>query len=101
MTRGTVMIRIGHVLVGEDVFDSVVSPAIADLQFESPSGNPLTLARGYLGVWRAIAGGIGRDIGGDLRLLSGDTATLAALVLVQVGYYGFLATFLMNIWRHR
>lgn len=100
MTRGTLMIRIGHVLVGEDVFDSVVSPAIADLQFESPA-SAFALVRGYLGVWRAIAGGIGRDIGGDLRLLSGDTATLAALVLVQIGYYGFLATFLMNIWRHR
>jgi hypothetical protein len=100
MTRGTWMIRIGHVLVGEDVFDSVVSPAIADLQFEAPAGG-FASARGYLGVWRAIAGGVGRDIGGDLRLLTGDTATLAGLVLVQVGYYGFLATFLMNIWRHR
>ena len=100
MTRGTVMIRIGHVLVGEDVFDNVVSPAIADLQFEEPAG-AFAVVRGYIGVWRAIAGGVGRDIGGDLRLLSSDTATLAGLVLVQVGYYGFLATFLMNIWRHR
>ncbi|HVZ21011.1 MAG TPA: hypothetical protein VG871_08115 [Vicinamibacterales bacterium] len=100
MTRGTLMIRIGQRLVGGDIFDAVVAPAIADLQFEAASAGLLACARGYAGVWRAIAGGITRDIGGDLRLLTGDTTTLAALVLVQVGYYGFLATFLLNLMRH-
>jgi hypothetical protein len=101
MTRGTLMIRIGQRLVGDEIFNAVVSPAIADLQFEAPTAGLFACTRAYLGVWRAIAGGVTRDIGGDLRLLSCDTTTLAALVLVQVGYYGFLATFLLNLMRHR
>jgi hypothetical protein len=97
MTRGTLMIGIGRRLVGDDVFDAVIAPAIADLQFEGAAAGVLGVARGYVGVWRAIAGGVTRDIGGDLRLLSGDTSTLAGLVLLQACYYGFLATFLLNL----
>jgi hypothetical protein len=99
MTRGTWMIRIGRLLVGDELFAMVVEPAIADLQFETPAAGVFTLARGYVGVWKAIAGGVTRDIGGDLRLLTGDTSTLAGLLLLQACYYGFLATFLLNIMR--
>lgn len=101
MTHGTLMIRIGHVLMGDDIFDSVVAPAIADLQFESATAGAWRTLRAYLGVWRAIAGGVSQDIGGDLRLLSGDTSTLAGLVLLQACYYGFLATFLLNLLHRR
>lgn len=98
---GTWLIRVAHRLVEDDVFATVVEPAIADLQFESAHTGAFGVLRGYIGVWKAIAGGITRDIGGDLRLLSGDTSTLAGLVLLQACYYGFLATFLLNLLRHR
>jgi hypothetical protein len=72
-----------------ETFALVVSPAIADMQFESPAGYVLR-ARHYLAVWKALAGALACDVVADMQSLRDDLATLATLTLVQVSYYVFL-----------
>ena len=80
-----------------DTFDAIVSPAIADLQFESSSAGWVRSARGYAGVYVAIAGAVGVDLAGDLRALSGDAGTLSRLVLMQTCYYTCLLTLMSGL----
>jgi hypothetical protein len=81
----------------EETFDTIVSPAIADLQFESSSAGWVRSARGYAGVCVAIAGALGGDLAGDLRALSGDAWTLSRLVLMQTCYYTCLLTLMSGL----
>jgi hypothetical protein len=72
-----------------ETFALVVSPAIADMQFESPAGY-LLRTRHYLAVWRALAGALCCDVVADLQSLRDDLSALATLMLLQVSYYAFL-----------
>ena len=72
-----------------DTFALIVSPAIADMQFECPAGY-LLRARHYVAIWRAMAGGLSCDLVADVRSLRDDLSTLATLVLLQASYYVFL-----------
>lgn len=72
-----------------ETFALVVSPAIADMQFESPPGYVLR-ARHYLAIWKALAGALSCDVVADMQSLRDDLPTLATLTLVQVSYYVFL-----------
>jgi hypothetical protein len=74
-------------LVDDETFERVVSPAIADLQLEAADGRFLTRARGYAGVWRAIAGGWCVSVERDLRTLREDAWILAGVSLIQAAYY--------------
>ena len=91
MMRGDWLMSLARPIFHRDTFELVVSPAIADLQFEPPSG------RGYAGVWIALGGAVWRDLRSDLRVLSGDAGTLGALVVMQACYYTCLLTLMSGM----
>ena len=76
--RGVWLSSLARRLLHDDTFSLIVSPAIADLQFEE---------RGHAAVWVAIAGALWHDFAGDLRLLCDDAAMLARLVGIQASYF--------------
>ena len=79
-------------LLDEDTFQLIVSPAIADLQFEAPTCGVIGRARAYIAVGVALAGAIGHDLLVDLRLLHEDAPMLIRVVLMQVAYYSCMLT---------
>ena len=91
MTRGDWFTSLARPMFHRDTFELVVSPAIADLQFEQPS------ARAYAGVWVAFSGAMLRDLRSDLRILSGDAGTLGSLVVMQARYYTCLLTLMSGL----
>jgi hypothetical protein len=76
--RGDRLSPLARRLLHQDTFDLVVSPAIADLQFEG---------RGYGAVWIALGGALVRDVGSDVRTLCEDGPMLAALIAIQTTYF--------------
>ena len=86
---GTWLAQIAQRYLHGDTFALVVSPAIADMQFESPAGYVLR-ARHYLAIWKALGGALSCDVVADVQSLRDDLPTLATLTLVQVSYYTFL-----------
>ena len=86
---GTWLAQIAQRYLHGDTFALVVSPAIADMQFESPAGYGLR-ARHYLAVWKALAGALTSDVVADLQSLRDDLPILVTLTLMQVSYYLFL-----------
>jgi hypothetical protein len=90
--RGDWLTTAGRRILHSDTFDVIVSPAIADLQFESWS-----VGRGYLGVYRAFGGALRRDLVRDLRVLCGDATTLTSLIVMQACYYTCLLTLVSGL----
>ena len=86
---GTWLAQIAQRYLHGDTFALVVSPAIADMQFESPDGYVLR-ARHYLAIWKALAGALASDVVADLQSLRDDLPILVTLTLMQVSYYLFL-----------
>jgi hypothetical protein len=91
MMRGDWFTSLARPIFHRDTFELVVSPAIADLQFEPRSG------RGYAGVWMALGGAMWRDLRSDLRILSGDAGTLGTLVVMQACYYTCLLALMSGL----
>jgi hypothetical protein len=85
---GTWLAQIARRYLHGETFALVVSPAIADMQFESPAGYVLR-ARHYVAIWKALAGALSCDVVADVRSLRDDLPTLATLMLLQVSYYVF------------
>ena len=85
---GTWLAQLGQRCLHGETFALVVSPAIADMQFESPSGL-VPRARHYVAVWKAFAGALCCDVLDDARALRDDIPTLAMLTMLQVSYYAF------------
>ena len=91
MTRGDWLTSLARPLFHRETFELVVSPAIADLQFEPRS------ARSYVAVWIAVGGAVWRDLRSDVRILSDDVGTLGALVVMQACYYTCLLTLMSGL----
>ena len=91
MTRGGWLTSFARPVFHRDTFELVVSPAIADLQFEPPS------IGSYVAVWVALAGAAWRDARSDFKVLSGDAGTLMALVIMQASYYTCLLTLMSGL----
>ena len=91
MTRGDWLSSFARPIFHRETFELVVSPAIADLQFEPPS------LRGYAAVWIALAGAACRDARSDLKVLGGDAGTLGAVVVMQACYYTCLLTLMSGL----
>jgi hypothetical protein len=91
MMPGDWLVLVTRRLLHDDTFELVVSPAIADLQFESrPAGTPPLSA--YLAVWLTLAGALLLDLDRDVRDVIDQGTTFASLALVQTSYYlGMLA----------
>jgi hypothetical protein len=90
---GTWLAQIAQRYLHRETFALVVSPAIADMQFESPEGYVLR-ARHYLAVWKALAGALATDVVADVQSLRDDLPILAIVTLMQVSYYVFLVILL-------
>jgi hypothetical protein len=82
---GLWLTRLAHRLLHDDTFEIIVSPAIADLQFEVAAGR--ASLRSYAGVWAALAGALAHDFGGDVHTMLDDAPMLASLVCIQACYY--------------
>jgi hypothetical protein len=74
-------------LVGEELFTFVVSPAIADLQFDANHQPLRARAFAYVAVWRALLGAVALEVTGRARLVRQDAALLAGLTFLQTAYY--------------
>lgn len=96
MMRGTFLTRVARRLLHAESFELVASPALADLQFESPAGIAEVI-RSYAGVGAALTGAVCRDAGADVRLMLDDAPTLASLVAMQVSYFGGLLVLISGL----
>jgi hypothetical protein len=94
-------------LVSRDTFALMVAPAVADFEFEARAADPLTTARGYVGIWRALTGAVAFDLHRGVRLSLGDPAwrasrrddvsDFAVLVMMQAVYYVFMLSIIGGI----
>jgi hypothetical protein len=85
------LVRIARRVFHEETFDLMVSPALADLQFEAMAGISTT-ARNYVAVSRALVGAMCYDLFHDLRSLREDASDLLQVVAMQVSYYAAMTT---------
>ena len=85
---GTWLARLGQRYLHGETFALVVSPAIADMQFESPAGGAAR-ARHYAAIGKAFAGALCCDALEDAQSIREDLPMLATLTLMQVSYYAF------------
>ena len=93
-------------LLHDDIDSLIVSPAIADLQFEAATSR-WRRARGYAGVWRALGGALLFQAVSGVQALRADDARLMALrydafmvagiLLVQVVYYSGIAILFFDL----
>ena len=88
--RGFRMTALARRVFREDTFALMVSPAIADLQFEG--GGFATVTRGYVAVARAASGALLYDFLADIRILSEDASDLIRIVAMQTCYYAAMLT---------
>jgi hypothetical protein len=93
---GTWLAQLGQRWLHGETFALVVSPAIADMQFESPAGC-VSRARHYVAILKAFAGAFCCDAMTDAQSLRDDLPTLATLVAVQVSYYMFFMLLLSGL----
>ena len=106
MIPGTRLAVVSSRLLRAETFDLMVSPAIADLQFEAPAASRARRVQGYVGVCRAFSGALWQDIAVTLkapfvdeaRLASfqSDVLTFASLALFQACYYAAMLTMLLS-----
>ena len=95
--RGAWLTRLGEWFLDEETFNLVLSPAIADLQFESAAAGLAVSILGYIGVWKALAGAVWRDTCGDVLLILEDAPMLSWLIALQVAYYAGLLMLLSSV----
>jgi hypothetical protein len=93
---GTLIARIGQRLLHGDTFEMMLSPAIADLQFEATT---LAFARPgeYCAVLRALLGALWFDVSSDLLALKSDVEMIALLTFLQTSYYTFMLVLLSGL----
>lgn len=107
MIPGSRLAIISARVLHPETFALMVSPAIADLQFEGGGGRA-RLIRSYIGVWRAVCGALWHDMTCNVRALCADDArrlalqsnvmTFAWLMLFQVCYYFGALTLAFARW---
>jgi hypothetical protein len=93
---GTWLARIGGRLLHADTFALMLSPAIADLQFEAPAQGFARPKHYCATVW-AFAGALWFDISTDLLSLTDDLPTIGVLTAVQGCYYSFMLVLLSGL----
>lgn len=93
---GTWIARFGGRLLHADTFALMLSPAIADLQFEAPARGAARAGH-YCAVLRAFAGALWFDLTADVNSLTGDLPTIGVLTAIQASYYTFLLVLLSGL----
>ena len=89
---GTWLSSIGRRVLHAESFALMLSPAIADLQFET-TGSPFAPLH-YFAVLRAFAGALWFDISGDLLAMRDDVSMIGVLTAIQASYYTFMLVLL-------
>lgn len=101
MSLGTQIARIGARLLRADTVDLVMSPAIADLQFEgiNVTTSRWQLLRAYVGVWRAFGGALSWDLARTLQLATSadHRQSMLAAAGVLASYVSALVLFAADI----
>ena len=108
MIPGTTLAIVSSRFLRAETFDLMVSPAIADLQFEASGATPTRRLRSYAGVWRALCGALGQDIiltleapfvdAARREALQSNVLTFAGLTLFQACYYAGMLTLAFSEW---
>lgn len=80
--------RIGRWVLHADTFALMLSPAIADVQFEALTG--VARWRHHYAMLRAFTGALWFDISCDLFALSRDLGAIGVLTAIQSSYYAFM-----------
>ena len=93
---GTWMARVGQRLLHADTFEMMLSPAIADFQFETTIRSAAQPGD-YGAVFRALLGALWFDVSGDLLSLKRDVDMIALLTLLQTSYYTFMLVLLSGL----
>jgi hypothetical protein len=93
---GTWMARVGQRLLHGDTFEMMLSPAIADFQFETAIRSAARPGD-YCAVFRALLGALWFDVSGDLLALKSDVDLIALLTLLQTSYYTFMLVLLSGL----
>lgn len=93
---GNWMVRIGRRLLHADTFEMMLSPAIADFQFETTTRSAAGPGD-YCAVFRALLGALWFDISGDLLALKNDADMIALLTVLQTSYYTFMLVLLSGL----
>jgi hypothetical protein len=96
---GRWLARIGHRLLHTDTFALMLSPAIADLQFEGPTG--IGRACHYFAILRAFLGALRFDICGDVVRLTEDIGAIGVLTTIQASYYAFMLVLFSGLGTER
>lgn len=96
---GNWVARIGRCVLHADTFALMLSPAIADVQFEAPTDGARW--RHHYAILRAFTGAIWFDISGDLLTLSSDLAAIGVLTAIQSSYYAFMLVLFSGLGTER
>ena len=88
---------IGQRLLHADTFALMLSPAIADLQFEAPAFVDAVRLRHYEAVLKAFIGALCFDVANDLQTLANDVGMIAVLAILQASYYTFMLILLSGL----
>jgi hypothetical protein len=88
---------IGQRLLHADTFALMLSPAIADLQFEAPTAVEAVRHRHYQAVLKAFIGALSFDLASDVVTLTSDVRMIAILVVLQASYYSFMLILLSGL----
>ena len=91
--------RIGRRVLHADTFALMLSPAIADVQFEAPTDGAQW--RHHYAMLRAFAGALWFDVSGDLLTLSSDLAAIGVLTAIQSSYYAFMLVLFSGLGTER
>ncbi len=97
--RGRWLSRIGRRTLHTDTFALMLSPAIADFQFEAPTG--IALACHYFAIVRALVGALRFDVCGDLATLTEDIGAITVLTAIQASYYAFMLVLFSGLGTER
>ncbi len=88
--------RVGRRLLHRDTFEMVLSPAIADFQFETATRS-VARPGDYHAIFRALFGALWFDLSSDLLALKSDAGMIALLTLLQTSYYTFMLVLLSGL----
>ena len=94
------MARIGQRLLHGDTFDMMLSPALADFQFETTIRSAARPGD-YCAVLRALLGALWFDVSSDLVALKSDADMIALLTLLQTSYYAFMLVLFSGLGTER
>ena len=98
---GDLVTRVARTLVHASTFTLVVSPAIADLQFEEHTHSRRARLVNYVAVWVALAGGMWQDLVWDRRRPAwADAVSITmTLVFLMVSYHLSMLTLVLGFDR--